>query len=228
MAQQGGKPLVIVGNSEIAVMAHEYFTHDSPHEVVGFCIGRDYIKSETFEGLPLVALDAVEQRFPPAQAEAFVAIGDSQLNRVRARHYNLMKSKGYSIASYVSSRAFVWRNVRLGENCFILEDNTIQPFVEIGDNVILWSGNHIGHRSKIHNHAFVSSHVVVSGFCSVGEYTFIGVNASIGHNVAIARDNYIAMAASVSASTEEDRIYQGNPAEARAISAKRFCRVKDA
>ncbi len=37
----------------------------------------------------------------------------------------------------------------------LLEDNTIQPFVSIG-NVTLWSGNHIGHHSTIHDHYSVS------------------------------------------------------------------------
>lgn len=223
----GRKPLVIVGNGEIASMAFEYFSHNSDYEPQGFAIGADYITSETFEGLPLVPLDDVATRFPPEQVTAFVAIGDAQLNRVRARHCALMKAKGYRLASYVSSRAFVWRNVAIGENCFIFEDNTLQPFVTIGDDVILWSGNRIGHRSTIGNHVFITSHVVVSGFCTVGDYSYVGVNSAIANNVNIAPDNFIAMSTSISSSTEPDTIYQGNPAEPRKIAAKRFCRVKE-
>ena len=221
------KDLVIIGNSEIASMAYEYFLHDSSYRPVGFAIGRNYIQSDTFEGLPLIDIEAVVERFPPTEVSAFVAIGDSQLNRVRARHYSLMKAKGYELASYVSSRAFVWHNVKVGENCFILEDNTLQPFVEVGNNVILWSGNHIGHRSVIEDHVFVTSHVVISGFCRIGTYSYLGVNAAIGNNVDIARDNYVGMSASIASSTQPDLIYQGNPAEARKVAATRFCRVKD-
>ena len=221
------KDLVIIGNSEIASMAYEYFLHDSTYRPVGFAIGRNYIQSDTFEGLPLIDIEAVVERFPPTEVSAFVAIGDSQLNRVRARHYSLMKAKGYELASYVSSRAFVWHNVKVGENCFILEDNTLQPFVEVGNNVILWSGNHIGHRSVIEDHVFVTSHVVISGFCRIGTYSYLGVNAAIGNNVDIARDNYVGMSASIASSTQPDLIYQGNPAEARKVAATRFCRVKD-
>jgi sugar O-acyltransferase (sialic acid O-acetyltransferase NeuD family) len=226
MAARNGKPLVIVGNGEIASMAYEYFVHDSAYEPVGFAIGRDYISSETFEGLPLVDLAAVEAVFPPSEVTAFVAIGDGQLNRIRAHHYALMKLKGYALASYVSSRAFVWHNVQIGENCFILEGNTLQAFVVIGNNVTLWSGNHIGHRSVIEDHVFVTSQVVISGFCTVGRNSFIGVNAAVGNNVAVAEDNYIGMSASIAASTEPNLIYQGNPAEPRKLPATRFCRVK--
>ncbi|MBC2774693.1 acetyltransferase [Rhizobium sp. AQ_MP] len=224
---EGKKPLMIVGNGEIASMAHEYFTHDSGYQPVGFAIGRDYIIGDRFEGLPLVDIETVEQHFPKDQVAAFVAIGDAQLNRVRARHYRDMKARGYQMASYVSSRAFVWHNVKIGDNCFILEDNTLQAFVTVGNNVILWSGNHIGHRSTIEDHVFVTSHVVISGFCRVGIHSYIGVNAAVGNNVDIAEDNYIAMSTSIASSTVANTIYQGNPAEPRKIAATRFCRVRD-
>jgi sugar O-acyltransferase (sialic acid O-acetyltransferase NeuD family) len=221
------KNLVIIGNGEIASMAYEYFLHDSPYRPVGFAIGRNYIQSDTFEGLPLVDIETVVEQFPPGDVAAFVAIGDSQLNRVRARNYELMKAKGYELASYVSSRAFVWHNVKIGENCFVLEDNTLQAFVTVGNNVILWSGNHIGHRSVIEDHVFVTSHVVISGFCRIGTYSYLGVNSAIGTNVDIARDNYVGMSASIASSTQPNLIYQGNPAEPRKVAATRFCRVKD-
>lgn len=218
-------PLLIVGNSEIAAMAYEYFTHDSTYRVVAFAIGAEYIKEELFCGLPVVPLDGVEATYPPSQHQAFVAIGDGRLNRVRAGLVGVMRDKGYRLASYVSSAAFVWRNVKIGENCFILENNVLQPFVEIGDNVTLWSGNHIGHRTVIEDHVFVASHVVISGFCRIGRYSFLGVNVAVAHQVAIGEDNFIAMSAAVARSTSPDEVHQGVPSKPREISAKRFCRV---
>ena len=147
------------------------------------------------------------------------------MNRVRTEHVAIARAAGYRLASYVSSRTFRWHNVAIGDNCLILEDNTLQPFVTIGDNVILWSGNHIGHRAIIEDNVFITSHVVISGFCRVGAYSFIGVNAAVANLVNIAPDNYIAMGAAVNKSTEPDRVYQGVPAEARTIPATRFCKV---
>jgi sugar O-acyltransferase (sialic acid O-acetyltransferase NeuD family) len=221
------KPLVIVGNGEIAEMACEYFDHDSDREVAAFTIGSDYIKEATLSGRPVVPLEEVATRYPPSAYDAFVAIGDGQLNRLRRRHVDGCKAMGYSLTSYVSSKAFVWRNVSIGENCFILEHNVLQPFTSLGDNVTLWSGNHIGHRSVIEDDVFMSSHVVVSGFCRVGARSFLGVNSALAHQVQIAPDNFIAMGAVITGSTEPDSIYQGNPAEKRPISAKRFCRVRE-
>ncbi len=221
------KPIVIIGNGEIAEMACEYFAYDSDREVAGFAIGAEFIKQSTLHDRSVIALDELPSRYPPERFDAFVAIGDGQLNRLRRRHVDDVKARGYRLASYVSSKAFVWRDVEIGENCFILEHNVLQPFTRIGDNVTLWSGNHIGHRSQIEDDVFMSSHVVVSGFCRVGARSFLGVNSTLAHQVDIAPDNFIAMGAVVTASTEPDSIYQGSPAERRTISAKRFCRVRE-
>jgi sugar O-acyltransferase (sialic acid O-acetyltransferase NeuD family) len=208
------KKLVIVGAGELAMIAYEYFTYDSSYEVCGFAVEREFIDSETLYDLPIVAFEEVELRFPPSEFEAFVAIPASQLNRLRTRLYQGAKQKNYTCATYISSRAFVWRNAQIGENCFIFEDNTVQPFVEIGDNVILWSGNHIGHRSVIEDNCFVSSHVVVSGYCRIGESCFLGVNSTLNDHVVVARDCIVASGSLVSKSLKEpERIYYGSPAK---------------
>ena len=205
--------IVIVGDGETAELAYEYFTHDSPHEVVAFAVEREYKKKEELFGLPVVDFEEVEARYPPAEFKAFVAISYNQLNRVRARLFRETKRKGYRCLSYVSSRAFVWHNVELGENCFIFENNVVQYGVRVGDNVVLWSGNHVGHQTVIKDNVFISSHVVVSGYCEVGENCFLGVNASVANNVKIGKDCLIGMGAVVHKDTEERKVYVGHPAK---------------
>lgn len=208
------KKLVIVGAGELAMIAYEYFTFDSAYTVVGFVVEQDFIKEDSLYGLPVIALEEIEKAFSAHEHEAFVAIPASGLNRLRTRLYQAVKDKGYRCATYISSRAFVWRNAKIGENCFIFEHNTIQPFVEIGDNVILWSGNHIGHRSVIEDNCFLSSHVVVSGYCRIGSSSFIGVNATINDRVSIAHDCVIASGTLVNKSLKvPERIYYGSPAQ---------------
>lgn len=202
-----------MGDGESAEIAYEYFTHDSPHEVVAFAVERAFRAKEELYGLPVIALEEMQSRFPPTQFAAHVAISSTFLNRLRARLYKQTKQLGYRCLSYVSSRAFVWRNVEIGENSFIFENNVLQHHVRVGNNCVLWSGNHIGHRTVIHDHAFISSHVVISGFCEVGEYTFMGVNSCVGDNVKIAPDGVIGAGAVIVKNTEPRRVYVGNPAK---------------
>lgn len=219
--------LVIVGDGEFAQIAYEYFTHDSQEIVVGFAVEKKYRAKESLYDLPVINLEDLETSFPPDKVKVFVAVTFTQLNRVRARLYTSLKTKGYRFASYISSKAFVWHNVEIGENVFIFENNTLQPFVKLGNNVILWSGNHIGHRSTIEDHCFLSSHVVISGYCSVGRYSFMGVNSTVADKVTIAQDNFIALASVINKNTEADRIYRGNPAKASKITAKRYFKAKE-
>ena len=171
--------IVLFGAGDIARLAHFYFSTDSDHEVVGFTADAEYCREDTF-------LDQVTTRYPPAAFKMFVALSYARMNRVRAAKYHQMKALGYELVSYVSSRCSFLAQQPPGDNCFILEDNTVQPFVRIGSNVTLWSGNHIGHDSIIGDHCFISSHVVVSGHVSVAQGCFIGVNATLRDSISIA------------------------------------------
>lgn len=219
------RKLVLVGDSAFAELAHEYFEHDSDYEVAAFSVEKKYIKRDEFLGLPVVPFEDLEQRFDPSGHELFVAVVYSQLNRLRTRLAAIAKRKGYRLASYISPRASIWRNVTIGEHCFIFEDNTIQPFAKVGNNVVLWSGNHIGHHSTICDNCFISSHVVISGFCEVGENTFMGVNSTVADCVKIARDNWIGPGLTILKDTRENQLFGAAQAEASKVPATRFFKV---
>lgn len=209
------KKLIIIGAGELAMIAYEYFSYDSGYQVVGFAVEEAYIKEPTLYELPVVPFETVESYFSPLEYEAFVAIPASQLNRLRTRLYVKAKEKGYTLATYISSRAFVWRNAMIGDNCFIFEHNTVQPFVKIGNNSILWSGNHIGHQTVIEDHCFVSSHVVISGYCRIGHSSFIGVNSTFNDNVSIPHSCIVASGSLINKNLQEpEKIYIGSPARA--------------
>ena len=217
--------LVIVGDSAFAEIAYEYFNADTDYEVVAFSVEKNYLKQEVFHKLPVVPFESVQERYPPETHDIFVAIVYAQLNRLRARLVTQAKKKGYGLASYISPRAFIWRNVEMGEHCFVFEDNTVQPFVRIGDDVILWSGNHIGHHSTIGDHCFISSHVVISGFCEIGENTFLGVNSTIANNVVIGRDNWLGPSTLITRNTEPGSLFKVDDVAPAKVSALRFFKV---
>jgi len=184
-SQDNGKPLVIFGTSDIAQLAKFYFETDCAAKVHGFIIDDEFITDPVFDGCPVITSSLATQRFPPEEYDMFIAVSYREMNRVRAAKCEWARSLGYQLLSYVSPRATVFTTFICGDNCFILEDNTIQPFATIGNNVFLWSGNHIGHHSVIRDDVFISSHVVVSGGVRIGRGSFIGVNATIRDHVSI-------------------------------------------
>jgi sugar O-acyltransferase (sialic acid O-acetyltransferase NeuD family) len=205
--------VVIFGVQDFAQLACFYLRHDSEHEVVGFSVHQAYLPpSGTYEGLPVVAFERIEETFEPATHSLFAPLSQRRMGRLRESVYRQIKAKGYPLISYVSSRATIFPGVKIGENCYILEDNTVQPFVEIGNNVVLWSGNHIGHHSVIKDHVLFTSHVVLSGHCVVEPYAFLGVNATVRDGVRIGEGSLIGMAAAVTRDTDPWGVYKGNPA----------------
>ncbi|RAJ92127.1 sugar O-acyltransferase (sialic acid O-acetyltransferase NeuD family) [Larkinella arboricola] len=208
--------VVIFGVLDTAELAHFYLTHDSEHEVVAFTVNQEYLKEVEFKGLPVVPFETVETIYPPQEFKFFAPMTGRKMNKNREKVYLDAKAKGYQFISYISSKATLFNN-EIGENCFILEDNTIQPFTTIGNNVVLWSGNHIGHHGQIRDHVFFTSHVVLSGHCVVDSYCFFGVNSTIRDYLHIAEGTLVGMAAAVIKSTEPWGVYMGNPAEKKPV-----------
>lgn len=207
------RKLVLFGTGEIGVLAHYYFTHDSDYEVVAFTSDDELVQSATFQGLPWVPISQLVSKYPPAQYEAHVALSFKKFSQVRAEKYDAMKKLGYRLATYVCSKAATWPDLTIGDNCFILENQTIQPTVTIGSNVMIWSGNHLGHRGVIQDHTYISSHVCIAGYVNVGPHCFLGVNATIKDFVTIGSHVFIGMDASVVKDVPEGAVVVGAKGE---------------
>ncbi|MFW7343418.1 acetyltransferase [Pollutimonas sp. H1-120] len=219
------KKLIIFGAGEIAQLAKYYFTTDSDYEVAAFTVDAAFQSSSSFCDLPVIPFESLTRSHPPEFYEIFIAISYSKLNQIRKEKFLAAKELGYYLPSYISSKATVLNNMHIGENCFILEDNTIQPFVSIEDNVTLWSGNHIGHHSVIRSHSFFASHIVISGGVEVGEQCFIGVNATIRDHVQIGPKCVIGAGALILASTDAEGVYLGTPSERSRVPSSRLRKI---
>jgi sugar O-acyltransferase (sialic acid O-acetyltransferase NeuD family) len=219
------KELLIFGTADIAQLAYYYFTHDSDYKIGAFTVDAEYIKDNEFCGLPVVPFEEIVNHYPPEKYEVFVALSYSKLNQTRKDKYFAAKSLGYSLASYISSQATILNNFNIGENCFILEDNTIQPFVTIGNNITLWSGNHIGHHSIIHDHCFLASHIVVSGGVEIGEACFIGVNATLRDHIKIGEKCVIGAGTLILTDADPEGVYIGDATVRANFSSTRLKKI---
>src|SRR4051812_22868487 len=199
--------IVIFGTGEIAELAQFYFTHDTDRHVAAFTVDGTHLTADRFGGLPVVPFEDLTEYFAADQHDGFVALGYSDVNRLRTGKCTAMRAAGYRLASYVSSRATIFADFRAGDNCFILENNTIQPRVHIGNNVTLWSGNHIGHHASIEDNVFISSHVVVAGGVTVGDGSFLGINSTIRDHVRLGRDCVVGAGALIDGDTEDGSVY---------------------
>ena len=207
------KNIVIFGTGKISEVAYYFLKNDTTHNIVAFTLEKDFIKNETTKfDLPIVPFEEIENIYNPDDYLLFAPCTGTNLNKFRERIYNRGKQKGYNFYTYISSKANVFTE-NIGENCFILDDNNIQPYTKIGNNCVLWSGNHIGHHSTIEDHVFITSHVVISGMCLIKKYCYLGVNVSIRDNIVLEEGSVIGMGSSVTKNTEGNAIYMGIPAK---------------
>lgn len=208
------KKVIIFGINDLAELAQFYllndhrFGHNDPIPQ-GFTVNKEYIKETEFHGQPVVPFEEIEQHYPPSEYYLFAPIAD---NKLREKIYNEGKEKGYKFITYISPKC-TQLSPQIGENCFILEDNTIQPFTQIGNNVVLWSGNHIGHHSTIEDNVFFTSHVVMSGHCHIKKGAYLGVNSTLRDGVTIGENAVVGMGAVVTKSIPDNQTWIGNPAK---------------
>ena len=98
----------------------------------------------------VISIKEMEEKYFKDEYYIFIAISSTKLNVIREYYFNYFDKKGYNLLHTSALGAFVWHDVKLGKNLFILENNVIQKGMYIiEDNVTLWSGNHIGHETKI-------------------------------------------------------------------------------
>lgn len=199
--------VVIFGTGRGADVAYRYMTKDSEHQVCGFTAEVEYLTQIEFKGLPVVDFNVVQEQFSPADYQLFVPLGSQEMNKLRYRKYLACKEKGYSLASYVSSTIQFGDELDVGENCFILENNSINFDVKIGNNVTIWSANQIGDNSVIEDNCWITSHVCMAGAVTIKAFSFIGINTSISNGVTVAEENFIGANALITKNTQPKEVY---------------------
>ena len=201
------KGLIIFGSAEIAELAFYYFKNDSNYTPKYFTVDDEFVKDDKFLGLPIIPFSEIKELNLTDELDMHIAVSYQKLNRLREEKYQAAKGLGFKMASYLSSKSTYWpNNLSIGDNCFILENQTIQPNVKIGNNVMIWSGNHLGHGSVIRDHAYISSHVVLCGHTEIGKRSFLGVNTAIKDFVKIGNDCFVGMNTCITQNMRDDSV----------------------
>lgn len=219
--------IIIFGTEKMAELAYFYFTHDSEYEPVAFTVDKEYCTVDSFCNCPVIPFDEIEKEYPPEEYMMFIAIGYSQLNLIRSQKYMAAKHKRYRFVSYVCSKSTLWNDTQIGENCFILENQVIQPNVKIGNNVFIWSGTHLGHDVVIEDHCYIASQVVISGNVTIKQRSFIGINAAIRDNVSIGEECIIGAGTLILHNVNDKEVYVTKMSDRYPLNSTQFERMMD-
>jgi len=141
--------VIVFGCQSLSGNAAFLLSNDANHRVVGHVVDKAFLPKNNFYTQQVVAFEKLAEVFPPDAHSLIVPLGWTRSNQLRQGKCAEGKAMGYSLLSYVSSRASIWPNTPIGENVLIFEGAIIQPFVQLADNIIIRSGANIGHHSVV-------------------------------------------------------------------------------
>ena len=216
---------MLFGTGRGAEVAHRFLAKDSPHNIVAFTVDDRYIRGASHRGLPLVPFEEVERRFPPDDFRMLILLGYQNMNGLRAEKYQEAKAKGYTLESYVASDIFRVEPLDVGENCFIMDNQSISLDVRIGNDVVMWSSNHIGDLSTIGDHAWISSHVTLAAHVRIGERAFLGIGATVPGRRTVGRASFVGADVLVSSDVPDGAVRVAGQTGDLAADSSVFMRV---
>jgi len=206
------RPVIIFGTGMMAQLCRYLLEVDSPFKVIGHTVDQQFMTESSFDGLPVYPYEDLKKAFSTDDVYLLVCVGHVQNNLFRMNRFNTIKSDGYKMIHYVSSRASVWADLAIDENTIIFEHAIIQPFAQIGKNCIIRSGAHISHHTKVRDHCFIAAGAITAGNVTIERQSFLGVGSVISDSLTLAESTFVGAGAVVIKSTEKNCVYVGNPA----------------
>lgn len=202
--------IIIYGTGTLSELLYYYITNDSNYEIIAFTVDNEFLREKEFCNLPVVSFENIEDIYCPNEHGMIIAIGYSYM-RKRRLIYNRIKEKKYLLINYIHSSVNI-NNTLIGEGNIILKNTTIEPFVTIGDNNILWSSVNLSHNSKISSHCFFASQSLVGGFTKVKDNCFIGFRSTLIQNIIVEKETLVGACSLITKNTTAYGRYMGVPA----------------
>ena len=214
--------LVLAGNTATAEILLAYLQNDIRYEVVGATVDDKFVADATIDGVACVGLSQLCKTFSPESCRVLMAVGYSDLNRVRESLFVRLKEMGYTIETYVHPDARVYSKLPLGEGSIVLPGTVIEPHARVGANTLVWCNVTLAHHSIIEDNCWIASGTVVAGKATVSRNSFVGVNATVVNEVCVGSYNVIGASSLISRNTKPDSIHLARSAEPLRFSSEEY------
>ena len=194
-------------------------------EVIGYVIDKSYKTNDCFNNLPVYAFEDVNNLLDVTRVEFVLSLGYSSMNEHRESKYDICKSRGYKVFTFISNRAIVYSN-KIGEGSLILPGTYIGPFSEVGICTVIRPGTVLAHHDKIGDFNWIADGCTFGGGVTCGSHCFLGLGTTVRNEISVADYTFTGAKSCVINDTLKDSAYVGVPAKkiskitAREIIAK--------
>lgn len=186
--------LIIFGDTTFAERLFKYISFEGRDKVIAFTQEQNFISKRELQGLPVIPFEELETL--NLDFEIVIGIGYTQMNQLKKKVYDLCKSKGYKVATYISTNAIVYTN-DIQEGCFLAPGAVVGPGCKLGKANFLGSSVVLSHDNEIGDFNFISTNAVFGGFSKVKDNCFFGLHCTIKDGIDIASNNLFGSAANV-------------------------------
>ncbi len=205
------KKIIIYGITEMAEYLYPYLIRDKKVEVVAFTVESKYLNKDTLFDKKVIPFENIEDKYSPKDYEVIIAIGPTQMNKIREKYFILAKEKGYSLYSYVSNLASVMSPI--GENNIIADFAVIQPNAKIGDNNIIYEHSIICTNASVGSHNYIAPAAKIGTNDNIGNNIKLGMNSTLKTDINIENESLVGAHSYISKNTEFKGVYGVKSAE---------------
>lgn len=181
-------------------------------DIVAFTVDEEYLISEKEFGIPVVPFEMVESIYPPEEYDMIVLCGYT-IMRNRPIMYNKAKAKGYQLINYISPKAMLETDIKMGDNNIIMANAIVGYDCVLGNDNVIRQGVYLGHESKVHNHSIISTGCLLGGRSTVEDMVFFGIGVTARGYITYGKESLIGVGSNVTKNVEPYATCCGNPAK---------------
>jgi sugar O-acyltransferase (sialic acid O-acetyltransferase NeuD family) len=166
-----------------------------------------------FHGVQVVGdVNSVATDFKKGSIDfVIICFGDKNL-LLKNKIYHMLSAVHVPFINAIHNSFIKGKGAQEGCGNIVAANVTIGQEVQLGRNLIIWSGVVIEHNSSVGNCCYFGPNATVSGFSVIGDYVMIGSGAVILPEVKVGSGAIIGAGAVVTKNVEENTIVAGVPA----------------
>lgn len=185
------KPKVVIwGASGHGLVVGDILQLTGEYTIVGFLDSINLErKGESFSGGRILGgIELLDTLHYDGVTHIIFGIGDCL---ARLRLADIVKIKGYELATAIHPNSIIAKDVTIGAGTVIAAGAVINPGVRIGENVIINTMSSVDHNSVILDGVHISPGVHVAGNVNVGRGTWVGIGSAIIDHICVGASSII-------------------------------------